>query len=581
MHMKNKNNELKKVVAICIMLLTIICGLIPERVFSHDSFTKENVKVTLADGTNLSTDIYIPVEGKKHTTILIRTPYGKHQHQYEGEYWSSNGYVVVIQDTRGKWDSDGEYIPFLNERSDGLETVEWITRQEWSNGEIGLWGSSYLSYCSIVLATTGHESIRTMFIISGWLQGDKIINPGGSMHLMLNLAWLLHEETQRVRSIQRYDMEELFQYLPLSDVFNSIGIDSKIWTHEQDLRNMNKDYSAKDIDIPVFHLSGWNDFVCNAALGVYDEISSEAHHENKLLIGPWFHDQLQTDFTEVGDEDFGATSVLGREKMNRLTLNWFDHIFHDKDVTDKFPTDVKLFIMGENEWKNFDSWPPANVEYQKWFISSEKGANTSTGDGRLGPETPQNSKPDTFVFNPMDPVPTYGGANFHFFLHLIGIKDQSEIEKREDVLVYTSEVLKNDLDLIGPIKAVINASTEGKDTDFTAKLVEVRSDGYARIIQEGIIRASYRNSSSERELLNPGDVYELEIDMGSTAIQIPSGSKLRVEISSSNFPKYDRNPNTGEDAFTAKEFERVSQTIYHNEDYPSYLILPVMNKTVN
>src|SRR5210317_312262 len=164
--MNYKNIILIKHFLIALIVLVFIAGSLSEKAFSQNSFFKDNARVTLSDGTNLSTDIYLPAEGNKHPTILIRTPYGKHQHEYEGEYWSSNGYAVVIQDTRGKWESEGEYIPFLNERNDGLETVEWIIKQNWSNGEIGLWGSSYLSYCAIVLATTGHESIKTMFVIS-------------------------------------------------------------------------------------------------------------------------------------------------------------------------------------------------------------------------------------------------------------------------------------------------------------------------------------------------------------------------------------------------------------------------------
>jgi len=578
--MNYKNIILIKHFLIALIVLVFIAGSLSEKAFSQNSFFKDNVRVTLSDGTNLSTDIYLPAEGNKHPTILIRTPYGKHQHEYEGEYWSSNGYAVVIQDTRGKWESEGEYIPFLNERNDGLETVEWIIKQNWSNGEIGLWGSSYLSYCAIVLATTGHESIKTMFVISGWLQGDKIINPGGAMHLMLNLAWILHEETQRVRAIQKYDMEELFAYLPLNNVFNSIGIDSKIWNREGDIRNMNSDRSASQINIPVFHVTGWNDFVCNAALDVYDEITSNSTQENKLLIGPWFHDQLQTDFTEVGDEDFGTESILGRKNMNQLSLNWFDHIFHGKDISQHMPSDVRLFMMGENKWRDFDSWPPGKVEYEQWYLSSEKGANSSNCDGKLSRIMPANTNPDTFVYDPMNPVPTHGGANFHFFLHSLGVKDQSEIEERNDVLVYTSEILEREMHIIGPLKCFLHVSTEGKDTDFTAKVVELRADGYARIIQEGIIRASYRNSTASRELLIPGDIYELEIDMGAAAIQMPAGSRIRIEISSSNFPKYDRNPNTGEDPFKAIEFKKVSQKIYHSQEHPSFLMLPVM-KIIN
>ncbi len=556
--------------------LIMILASITTVFYAHEELTKETVIITLKDGTNLASDIYIPTEGENHPTILIRTPYGKQQHVYEGEYFAYNGYAVVIQDSRGKWESDGEYFPFINEKNDGIETIDWITNQDWCNGEVGMWGSSYLSYCAIVAATEKPEALKTLFIISGWLDGKKIINPGGTMHLMLNLPWILHEETQKVRSLN-YDMEELFEYLPLNNVFNSIGIDSKIWGKEYDIRGLNENLTATEIDIPVFHVTGWNDFVCNSALEVYNQISLNSSNQNKLLIGPWFHDQLQTKYTEVGDDDFGPESAMGRENLCSLSVEWFDHIFKEKNQILETGPDVKVFVMGENKWEEHDEWPPENVEYKKLFLSSNEGANSSGGDGELAVNVSGIKTSDTFIFDPLNPVPTYGGANFHFFLPTIGVKDQSEIEERNDVLVYTTDILEDSIHVVGPLELTLFASTEGLDTDFTAKLVEIRENGYARIIQEGILRASYRNSSTERELLEPGKVYKFIIDLGATAIKIPSGSKLRVEISSSNFPKYDRNPNTGEDAFEATKLETVKQTIHHGSEYPSHLLLPVLN----
>lgn len=560
------------------LLLIIVLASTTSVFYAHEDFTKETANITLKDGTNLASDLYLPTEGENYPTILIRTPYGKQQHVYEGEYFALNGYAVVIQDTRGKWDSDGEYIPFINEKDDGIETINWITKQHWSNGELGMWGSSYLAYCAIVAATDKPEALKTIFVVSGWLEGDKVINPGGTMHLMLNLAWILHEETQKVRALN-YDMEELFEYLPLINVFNSIGIDSKIWDSEYDIRTLNETISATDIDIPIFHVTGWNDFVCNSALDVYSKTSMDSSKQNKLVVGPWFHDQLQTTYTEVGDDDFGPESAMGRQNLCKLAVEWFDHIFKESNPKMDDEPDVRLFVMGENRWKEFEQWPPENVQYKKMYLSSNTGANSTNGDGKLSFSNSEIASTDTFIFDPMNPVPTYGGANFHFFLHTIGVKDQSEIEEREDVLVYTSEALPDTMNIIGPLEFTLFASSKGLDTDFTAKLVEVRENGYARIIQEGIIRASYRNSPSTREMLEPGKVYELTIDMGATAIQIPTGSKLRVEISSSNFPKYDRNPNTGEDAFKATKLEVVEQTIYHGNSYPSHILIPVLDKS--
>jgi putative CocE/NonD family hydrolase len=205
------------------------------------------------------------------------------------------------------------------------------------------------------------------------------------------------------------------------------------------------------------------------------------------------------------------------------------------------------------------------------------GANSLNGDGYLSGDSPEFSRFDTYLFDPMNPVPTNGGANMHFMLHLVGVKDQREIEERDDVLVYTTPPLEKAMEIVGPIRAVLYASTEGKDTDFTAKLVEVRPGGYARIIEEGIVRASFRNGA-ERELLEPGEIYELALEMGSTAVLIPKNNRLRLEVSSSNFPKYDRNPNTGEDALLARELKSVTQRVYHGGEHPSRVVFHAIER---
>jgi putative CocE/NonD family hydrolase len=584
----------RKFVNAAILALVVVCvavaaGAAPGEVMAA-GIVEETVVVLMPDGVRLEGTLARPVvttdggdekaQASSYPTILVRTPYGRQQQLEEARFWARRGYAVLVQDVRGKWGSNGEYVPFLNEYADGMETLDWIVAQAWSSGSVGMWGSSYLALCQLLLASAGHPALKSIMPISGWLQDDGAIEVGGAHHIMLSIPWILHEEAQTKRSIADVEMDELFEFLPLIDAFSSVGLESKIWNEEFDFSPLEK-YSAANIHIPVFHMTGWNDFVCEASLRIYEQaISGEAGQYQKLMVGPWIHDQFWTTYTEVGDDDFGPSSALGRQKLMELSLDWFDMTLKQKAQEISAWPHVRVFVMGANEWRDYDRWPPANVRPRRLFISSERGANSSRGDGSLSEQQPPPGH-DTYVFDPMNPVPTYGGANFHFLMHLVGVKDQREIEERDDVLVYTTAPLEEDLTLAGPIEAVLYASTEGRDTDFTAKLVEVRPNGYAAIIEEGIIRASHRNGSDERELLEPGAVYRLNITLGSTAMVVPKGNRIRLEISSSNFPKYDRNPNTGEEPLQARVLKAVTQTVYYGGDYPSQIVLPAVEGYTN
>lgn len=567
------SKALKLIFALCFLFSNIQLASLQ----AQEKFNKQSIKMPMADGINLAADLYLPIQKKDFPVIFIRIPYNKKQYDFVGDFFASNQYAVVIQDTRGKWESEGEYTPFVNELDDGLTSLDWLSEQKWCNGKIGMWGSSYVAHCSLILAAKNHDVLKSVFSISGWLGGQKTITCGGATHLMLGLPWILHEETQRVRSLKGYDLDELFEYLPVKDVFKSIGINSPIWQEDEGQpADFVEQLSADRINIPVFHMTGWSDFVHNSSIDIYKTASHKSNKSHKLLIGSWAHDQFYTDYTQVGDEDFGPDSAMGKEKLLKLSLRWFDATLKGIQNGMNEDPDVKLFIMGYNKWENFEQWPPKNIEYSKLYLSSNNGANSLSGDGTLLTNRPKNKSFDSFIFNPKKPVPTFGGAVLHFFPNTIGVRDQREIEKRNDILVYTTEELSESIVLIGPIEAVLYISTEGKDTDFTAKLVEVKKDGYARIINEGIIRASRRNSIMENDLLEPGKVYKLKIEIGNTGIHIPKGNKIRLEISSSNFPKYDRNPNTGESAFSATILKSVQQKVYHGGSKSSYLKLPVL-----
>ncbi len=566
--------------AVALVLIASTTSLAVE--METESFTEESIFINSPDGVVLAGTLILPVDASATNTILVRTPYSRKQHLTDARYWAQHGYAVLVQDTRGKFDSTGEYLPFINEYADGSATLDWIVGQPWSNGRVGMWGSSYLAFCQLVLASAEHPALKSIMPISGWLHDDNQIEHGGANHIMLSIPWIVHEESQTKRSLAEVEIDEMFEYLPLIDVFKSVGLESKIWLEDYDFASLDV-FSAANISIPVLHITGWHDFVATAALDVYRQArGGSAGEYQKLMVGPWVHDQFYSTYTGVGDVDFGPESAMGRERLQKLALRWFDLTLkpNQPDLAD-WPA-AQVFVMGTNQWQDFDNWPPHEAAAQKLYFGSDGGANTRDGNGYLANDVPESPRHDSFRFDPMNPVPTYGGANFHFMMHLTGVKDQREIEMRDDVLVYTAAPLTEPLHISGSVQVVLYAATEGLDTDFTAKLVSVRPDGYARIVNEGIIRASYRGGDVERQLLEPGKVYELAIEMGATSLVVPAGNRIRVEISSSNFPKYDRNPNTGEDAFVARTLQPVTQQVFHGGSYRSHLVLPVVpNQSIN
>lgn len=579
---------------------TVLCGVAtalacafawPTATAAQDSFSfDEGVKVALSDGTSLAANVYLPKDGERFPVVLVRTPYSRFQlGQYIAEPLAERGFAVVMQDVRGMGDSDGTFVPFIKEKQDGLDTLDWIAQQPWCDGNIGMWGASYLGFCALIVAPEQHPNLKAIFNISGWGNTDEMTSPGGAMHLMVGLPWTLSGQIRRQGSIHDIDWPTAFRQVPITQIPSSLGIDSTQWEAAVELYT--GDFLAQvasikgsydQIETPVFHMTGWNDFVARNTLDVYEGID-QARRENggravqKLLVGPWHHDQQWGDETVSGDEDFGPDSVVGMEKIVDLSGRWFDHWLKNADNGVMEENPVKLFIMGSNEWRSFESWPPADARLERWYFSSTSDARSSSGDGVLATDAPDSGS-DAFTYDPMDPVPTTGGANFHGFPDNVGVLDQRSVEERQDVLVYTSAPLAEEITIAGPLQAVVYAATEGLHADFTVKLVEVRANGYARIIEDGIRRGPDDFPLRTVRPIEPGRVYRYTIEMGGTGIAIPKGSRLRVEISSSNFPKYSRNPGTGENPESASEFRKTVQTIHHSKQHPSHILLPVLRE---
>ena len=569
------------------VLLTVLLAPALQARGDRPSFTKQmDLQVPMSDGVNLAANVYLPRNGKKFATVLMRTPYSKNGMGWIAEPLAKAGYAVVAQDVRGQFGSQGMFIPFIFEKQDGIDTLNWVAQQPWCDGNIGMWGPSYLGFCALVVTPEGHPNLKAIVNVAGWGDTTLMTAPGGAMHLMVALPWTLSNQISG-RSGGGINWDEAFQRTPVIEIPTSYGIDSAQWKGAVQLYNsadtegkMSISGKYEDIKIPTFHLAGWYDFVGPTTIDAFEGIDRAARKGNgamhKLFVGPWLHGQIYNGGTQIGEEDFPPSINVGIDRLTEMSVRWFDQWLRGKDTGITKEKPVKLFVMGENKWRTFDRWPPKQARFEPWYLGSAKGAVSIAGDGRLSSTQPTRAGVDRFVYDPMNPTPTTGGSNFHQFPDNTGIKDQREVEKRSDVLVYTSTVLERDVTIVGPVKAVIFASTEGRHTDFTAKLVEVRPDGYAANIVDAIKRGPDPLDGKPVEKMEPGKVYRFTVDMDATAITIKKGHRLRVEVSSSNFPKYTRNPNTGEVAEYATEFRKVTQSVHHSPEYPSHVLLPVM-----
>jgi putative CocE/NonD family hydrolase len=334
------------------------------------------------------------------------------------------------------------------------------------------------------------------------------------------------------------------------------------------------------ITVPAFNIGGWYDIFLGGTLenftGMRAKGPTPESRQNRLMIGPWNHGGMAAG-NPIGEFDFGVRSTGAYIDADELQIAWYDRWLREMDTDLDGQPSVRIFTMGVNEWRHADTWPLPDTDFQDWHFHSRGSANSLRGNGTLSRDEPGSEPPDAFVYNPLNPVPTRGGGLCcNAVWSLGGAYDQRQVEQREDVLVYTSEPLDAPLNVTGPVKVILHAGSSAPDTDWTAKLVDVQPCGYARSLTDGIIRARYRDSMSEPELIEPGAVIEYEIDLWATSNVFRPGHRIRVEISSSNFPRFDRNPNTGELPGRSADVASALQTVHHSSAYPSRIVLPVV-----
>ena len=571
-----------------------------------------NVMIPMRDGVRLAADIIRPEAPGRYPVLVTRGPYGKDSYLDNPDhsiwFFPKHGYVVVSQDCRARFKSEGDYYdPLFQEVNDGYDTVEWAARQSWSNGRVGTTGQSYLGATQYTLATSDplppHLQVMAPFSASADFHESWGYHTGGAMEWGWMVPYAIFKGRNTLERLGREDLlaqmddyvlptdnfaqplkDEWFSHLPLKDWVERLKEAAPYFAeyleNEGDgpyWRQLNLLDAVENINLPMFHVSSWYDIFLEGALNAYQALrergaSELARKNQKLLIGPWAHIRPYTAPTagETGDIDFGPEAKI---ELHRYLLRWFNYWLKDIDTGIMNDPPVRLFVMGENKWRDEQEWPLARTHYTRYYLHSDGPANSRSGAGTLSTVPPGDESVDAYQYDPKKPVPTLGGNTL---IIPQGVANQVSVEDREDVLVYSTELLTRDTEVTGPILVHLFAASSAVDTDFTAKLVDVRPDGYAHNIQDGIIRARYRNSKSQPAPIEPNRVYEYVIDLWSTSHLFKEGHRIRLDISSSNFPRFDRNPNTGAPIGQDDRMELANQRVHHREGFASYVVLPII-----
>jgi putative CocE/NonD family hydrolase len=542
-----------------------------------------NVRVPMRDGTMLSADIYRPDADGKFPVVLSRSPYNKNSKSTlnRGISFAEQGYVYITQDCRGRYDSEGHFVPLVSEGHDGYDTIEWAASQSWSSGKVGTIGGSYGAWDQWLAAVETPAHLSTM--ISSVSPPDPFLNiPYQNGAFMLGMVdWMILVDGHTNQDVESIDLPEVYRHLPLIDVDEVAGRHSE-WFREWAEHNTYDDYWKKlsyqdkysRVNVPVLHITGWYD---DDQLGgptnftgmIAQAGSPEARANQRLLIGAWPHAFNTTQ--KLGDIDFGPQAIID---MNAVYFRWFDCYLKAKDC-EKLQSEapVRIFVMGENRWRDEHEWPLTRAHVTSYYLHSQGKANTLTGDGTLSADKPAGEPSDHYTYDPHDPTPfLYAPGSFQLGM----AEDQRPIEWRPDILVFTSAALDSSVEVTGPIRMKLFAASSAPDTDWVARLIDVHPDGYAQRIQDGIIRARFRESYEQPSPLTPGKVYEYTIDMWNTSNLFLKGHKIRVDIASAGFPKFDRNLNTGKSNEATNEMQAAQQTVLHDSAHASRILLPVV-----
>jgi len=554
-----------------------------------------DVPAQMRDGTVLRANVYRPTEGR-WPVLLTRLPYGKDINSLpviEPVQAARRGYVVIVQDTRGRFASDGEFEPFANEAEDGFDTVEWAAQLPYADGQVGMYGLSYFGFTQWAAALEQPPALKAIVPyvsvgnpLNGW------VFRGGALELGSRAHWALLMGFDRLVRQHRSDptllgpaiaalcreVDQLgalgYSSLPLGD-FEPLRRQAVApWFFDRitprpddpELDDLSRADQYARIQVPTFNVGGWYDIFLSTTLDDFVGMQRQGR-PSKLLIGPWPH---AAGGNPVGELNLGFASQLAfinmQSDFGRLQLRWFDHWLKGIDTGLLAEPPVSLFVMGANVWRHEENWPLARAVETPFYLHE---------DGVLSTEMPDAERPSRYTYDPANPVPTRGGALLMPAEFRPGPYDQRGIEHRPDVLTFTTEPLARDTEVTGPIRVHLWACSSAPDTDFVARLVDVHPDGRAFNLTDGIIRARYRNGVSE-ELIQPGQPYAFTIDLWATSNMFRAGHSTRVHITSSSFPRWDRNSNTGHPIGADTELRVAEQTILHDREHPSHVVLPIV-----
>lgn len=533
-----------------------------------------DVRIPMRDGITLSADIYRPDADRPVPVILVRTPYDNATagHVAAGKAWARRGYAYVAQDVRGRGESDGSFYPLVTEADDGYDTIEWLARQPWSSGKVGMMGGSYLGWVQVYAAIRRPPSLKAIIPSVTPPDPDRNFPVQFGAYGPATLSWLAAISGRTMQDISQHDLRAVYNHLPLYEADRLLGRRLAAWrdwldhpTRDAYWQGLAYQAELRQSEIPMLHVSGWYDDVLVGTTENFVNLRGQPHQ--RLLIGPWGH---QINRRRLGAFDFGPQAVVN---LDSVYARWFDRWLRDVPNGVEGEPPVRIFVMEENRWRDEREWPLARTRYVKYYLASGGRANSRLGDGRLDTLPPGDQPPDRYRADPMNPYPFLTDDAFS---QIGGPDDYRDPQRREDVLVYTSAPLRRPMEVCGPLQVRLYAASSARDTDWATKVLAVRPDGFAQRLNDGVVRARFRRGMDREVPLVPGQVEQYEIDNWSTCIRMGAGWRIRLEVASHAFPKFDRNLQTGGPIGKEAAGVVADQTVYHDRERPSYLLLPVI-----